>query len=303
MSSCDSTCVGLAVGLGILFFILGCLVLWYLKDYIMPKPDEDVEAKSKLEEQDIEAGYQRPTTNNEQIVDPAAFVDSKSMMAASNKRSYNEEPVDGNVVVVEGNSTLRRKLTSNNDRPIDAADLNKRSNNEKAVDGLDVSGGGIKRKTTSNNDRPVDVNDLNRAKRSNNERSVDGSHITRPSSRGPASSNNDRPVDVAQIRSSSRGPTSNNETPVDANAVDGPKSFRGRRTSSNNERVVETSEIEPKEPEPTPAEVEATRKRAASLERRLEEMSKIHTNLAETARKLQEEIAELSSKNNDMLLE
>jgi len=131
---------------------------------------------------------------------------------------------------------------------------------------------------------------------SNNDRPVDPAEIARPIKK----SNNERPVDSGEVgKSASR---SNNEVAVDGETVK--PALRGsRRTSSNNDRPIDISELEQKANEPTPAELEAAKKRAESLERRLEDMTKVHSTLTEHAKKLQQEIAELSSKNNDMQLD
>jgi hypothetical protein len=253
---------------------------------IKPKSEDDPPGEDVAKDMDLEA----QDANNMQIVDPATAYDSAATKSSNVKITTNDEKVV--IVDITANASaggsLKKRGTSNNDRPIDVMDLNKstkRTNNEKEIEVVDLGNGSssAKRKITSNNDRPIDASDLTKIKKSNNERA---------------------PVDVADVRNS-RNPTSNNEVPVDPNGLgtSGTKSLRGRRTSSNNERVIDVSELESKEPEPTPAELEATRKRAASLERRLEEMSRTHTTLAETARKLQDEIADLSSKNNDMLLD
>jgi hypothetical protein len=249
---CDSTCVGLAVGLGILFFILGCLLIWYFRDWIRDV-DKKGENATKKAEQDLEAGETQSTTNNGKtevnqfaIVDPAAEVESTQSSAGS----------------------ISRKTTSNNDKTVELSDVNrafKRSNNERPIDATDL--GPRKKKLTSNNERTIEETDIkNKRASSNNEVIVDPNQITVNGGR---------------------------TTP----------SMRGRRTSSNNDRPIDMSDILPPEPEPTPAELEATRKRAESLERRLEEMSKTHSALTEAQRKLQEEIAELSAKNKEMLLD
>jgi hypothetical protein len=268
----------LAAGLGILFFVLGCLVIWYYRESVKPNVDEGDKAKRDPEADPAAANANGEATNNMQLVDPAAAVGGRG--EDSNASNVKVTTNDEKMVVVDITGSMKRRGTSNNAGAVDVTDLNgskKRTNNEREVDTIDLATG--KRKPTSNNDRPIDVNSIKR-------------------------SNNERPVEASNINGASRG-TSNNETSIDPSAVSGtkPGSLRGRRSSSNNDRAVDLNEIEQKESEPTPAELEATRKRAASLEKRLEEMSKTHSALAETARRLQEEIAELSSKNNDMLLD
>jgi hypothetical protein len=169
-----------------------------------------------------------------------------------------------------GSTSMKRRRSSNNDAMIDV----------RTVDGTDQGAGAqsssepTRKKGTSNNDQAVDPSQVRerRSRRSNNDEFVDASDV---------------------------GHSSNNEPPVDGAGI---RSYRSRRSSSNNERPVDMFEIR-SGPPPTDADVDAARKRAASLERKLEEVSKTHTALTETSRKLQQEIADLSAKNYEMQLE
>ena len=246
-NSCDSTCVGLAVGLGILFFLIGILVLWYFKDKLAP-PEEDIKkAKGPAEPHDIETG-------------------DATLPPPPPRDPLLEKPLPPG-------TTIKRRRSSNNEQ---AVNLALGSDNARPVS-LSQSEPSRK-KLTSNNDQQIDASDVSgRKRRSNNEKFVDALEVS-------TSSANEPKVDAGAVQSGSG------------------KLLRGRRTSSNNDRPVDAFEVQ-HGPPPTEAEVEAARKRAASLERRLEEVSKTHSSLVETSKKLQQEITELSAKNHEMMLD
>lgn len=236
---CDGTCVGLAVGLGLLFFIIGALLICYFKDYIAPKK------KTKDGAEEHKGGDNGGT-------------DSDGVDLEANHTEKPEEPENGS-----GKSSLSiNKQSSNNEQVIEITDIE--------ANGVDT----IRRKPTSNNESVVDDASIHgrRGRKSNNEEFVDASDL-------PRTSNNEQPVDPAAVRP-----------------------YRKRRTSSNNERPVDMFEIQ-QGPPPSEEDVEAARKRAASLERKLEEVSKMNGILKENARRLQQDIAELSARNNEMQLD